>query len=89
MNMKKLGISAIVLLLILVVLLAFWVSGSKKTSEHYTSTKAICNETNYCQDYHILCGSEGMIKATPITGAFIQQGLSWKDPRSEEEKELC
>ena len=87
--MKKLGILAVVFLLTLIVLLIFLVDGSEKTSEYYTHTKAICNETNYCQDYYISCNSKGMISMAPITGAFIQQDLNWEDPRSEKEKEIC
>ena len=56
---------------------------------YYTQTKAICNETNYCQDYYVSCNTNGIIQSTPITGAVIQHGSSWKDPRNDTEKKPC
>lgn len=59
-------------------------------SNKYSYTKAICNETNYCQDYEIICEENKTISIRPMTGAFIQHPKSWKDPRLEEEKnKLC
>lgn len=50
-------------------------------------TKAICDNKNYCEDYEILCKGEEVIKLTP-TGAAIQFSEDWKDPRSQEEREI-
>jgi hypothetical protein len=56
----------------------------------YSYTKAICNETNYCQDYEIVCKNGEIINKNPITGAAIQHPLDWKDPRDNETiNELC
>lgn len=56
----------------------------------YSYTKAICNKTNYCQDYLIYCKGQEIISMNPITGAAIQNSADWKDPRNEEHiKELC
>ncbi len=87
--MKKLGIIGIILLLILVGILSFLLANSEDNLDYYTHTKAICNETNYCQDYQISCNSKGIVMMTPITGAFLQLPENWKDPRNEKEKELC
>jgi glucan phosphoethanolaminetransferase (alkaline phosphatase superfamily) len=50
----------------------------------YSFTKAICNETNYCQDYEIICNSKGLVTAKPITSAAVQYPAYWKDPRDNE-----
>lgn len=56
----------------------------------YSYTKAICNETNYCQDYEISCKNGEVISKTPITGAEIQFPSDWKDPRDDEAiNKLC
>jgi uncharacterized membrane protein len=49
--------------------------------DNYTYTKAICNSTNFCQDYEIICNGKNILKSTPITGAFIQHDETWIDPR--------
>ena len=48
---------------------------------YYTHTKAICNKTNFCQDYVIECNGTELIKAKQLTGAVIQHSDDWKDPR--------
>ena len=58
-----------------------------KILQEYTYTKAICNKTNFCQDYEIKCRDKTLISSSPITGAVIQHNSDWKDPR--ENKELC
>jgi len=49
-------------------------------------TKAICNETNYCEDYLIECEGKTIKRLTP-TGLSIQHDKDWEDSR--EPKELC
>ena len=49
----------------------------------FSHTKAICTDTNYCQDYHIFCENEKIIKMSPITGAAVQFPSEWTDPRDE------
>jgi len=87
--MKKLFISAIILLLILAALITFLLINPNNSLDYYSQTKAICNETNYCQDYQISCNEERAIMKSPITGAVIQHASEWEDPRNESEKELC
>ncbi len=50
----------------------------------YSYTKAICNDTNYCQDYEVICDGERVVKISPITGAVAQYSKNWKDPRDKE-----
>ena len=50
----------------------------------YSYTKAICNETNYCQDYEIICEGERVVKISPITEAVAQYSEDWEDPRDDE-----
>jgi len=87
--MKKIVIFAMILLLILATLITFLLANSEDPLGYYSHTKAICNETNYCQDYQISCNKERAIMIIPITGAFIQHNDSWQDPRNELDKELC
>ena len=60
------------------------------TLDYYTLTKAICNKTNYCQDYYVSCNGGELIEKIPVTGAVIQHSQNWKDPRNETEiNNLC
>ena len=81
----------LIILIMLLILVSTMILIKPKESnlDYYTQTKAICNETNYCQDYYVSCNEEGVIRATPMTGAVTQQDSYWKDPRNETEKELC
>ena len=51
--------------------------------DQYSYTKAVCNETNYCEDYEIACQG-GEIVSITFTGAAVQNPLGWEDPRSQE-----
>lgn len=48
----------------------------------HSYTKAICNSTNFCQDYEITCNNNEVVSKTPISGAVIQHEQNWKDPRN-------
>ena len=87
--MKKIGIFTIILLLILAACITFLLASPEDYLDYHMHTKAICNETNYCQDYQISCNEERAIMTTPITGAVVQYSKDWIDPRSEIERELC
>ena len=50
-------------------------------SSEYVQTKAICNASNFCQDYIITCDNTSIINMEPITGAVIQHDSDWEDPR--------
>jgi|TARA_B100000315_G_C14532033_1_gene566656 hypothetical protein len=55
----------------------------------YTFTKAVCNNSNYCEDYEVTCEGNNLVSFTP-TGAAIQLDKDWKDPRNDESIErLC
>lgn len=57
---------------------------NSKNGDYYSWTKAICDQSNYCQDYVIECEGENLIRMSPITGATIQNSRDWKDPRDQE-----
>lgn len=59
----------------------FFIKNPEFNQNYYTHTKAVCNETNFCQDYEIACNGTEVISTKPITGAVIQHDESWKDPR--------
>ena len=66
------------------------ITGEIVINEYYTYTKAICNESNYCQDYIIECNGEEIVSMKPITGAIIQHDENWQDSRNEKMiNELC
>ncbi len=84
---KKRFLIAITVISILIIATIFLIFGSKITGksilEKYTYTKAICNKTNYCEDFEIECNGQEITKMQP-TGAAIQQSGNWSDPRDEE-----
>ena len=91
--MKKSQIIDKILLLILISLILitipqFILSGNsiKEAPNQYSYTKAICDESNYCEDYIIECKENNLIKLQP-TGFSIQQPEDWIDER--EYRELC
>ena len=81
----------IVLILVLISLLILIIPGLNLTGKiinnsHYKYTKAICDESNYCEDYVIECEGKKEPKLT-ATGFSIQQDINWEDKR--ERKEYC
>ena len=86
--MKKI----ITLLIILLIIISFYFLFLRReitgfvinSKDYYSYTKAICNETNYCQDYEIICENKKVVSIKPITGAAIQQPPNWKDPRDKD-----
>ena len=86
--MKTKIIFLIVIILVLVVGLIFSVFNLFQITggtiqNHYTYTKAVCNETNYCEDYEITCQDDEVVSMNP-TGAAIQFSNDWEDHRNEE-----
>ena len=55
----------------------------------HTFTKAICDETNYCEDYEVAC-NKNKLKSLSPTGFSVQNSASWQDPRTPEQRDrLC
>jgi hypothetical protein len=52
-------------------------------------TVAFCNESNFCQDYKIVCKNKEIIEKTPIEGATVQHPDNWTDPRNMDYDNLC
>ncbi len=52
-------------------------------------TVAICNDSNFCQDYKIICSEGEVVEKTPVPGAFIQHLKDWKDERNIDYENLC
>lgn len=59
-------------------------TGNVVEEYNYSFTKAVCNETNYCEDYEIHCSGAQLISFTP-TGAAVQYPDEWEDKRTIEE----
>ena len=80
--MKKLLISAMILILLLAGIILL--NAEPELTYTHSFTKAICTEDNYCQDYEIMCKGKKTLSMIPITGATVQFSENWEDPRSEE-----
>ncbi len=91
--MEKINILIITLLILMGILILsifnfFQITGKTITNQ-YTYTKAVCNNSNYCEDYKIACEGNNLISFIP-TGAVLQLDKDWKDPRNKELREkLC
>jgi len=55
----------------------------------YAKTIAICNSTNFCQDYRITCQNGQLIEKYPIENATIQHSMQWTDNRDIDYNNLC
>lgn len=81
---KELIIATTVLILVALSFISYQTITGKAILEtkelpHYT--RAICNETKFCQDNIIYCKDNKVEAIVPIQGAVIQQFKEWKDPR--------
>ena len=90
--MKKIRVVLVLMMITLAILTGILIFLSKKPTgnvvqDAYSYTKAMCNETNYCADYEIVCENEELSRISP-TGAAIQQSESWVDPRGENASEI-
>ena len=89
-EMKKTMKILVIISVALIIFLSFSIYRQTITGQavgdYYTYTKAICNESNYCQDYEIVCEGNEIIKTNPITGASVQNPENWQDPRPESEQ---
>lgn len=83
---KYTEILLIFFLILLIILIAsnLNITGKIINKNHYTYTKAICNQSNYCEDYVIECDGKKTPKLT-ATGLSIQHDIRWIDERIKEE----
>lgn len=87
--MKKALILIVSLIVIsLATILLIKATNSTNDLDYYSHTKAICNETNYCQDYYISCKGDKVLLKMPITGAVAQYDSYWEDPRNESTRDI-
>lgn len=87
MGKAKIVFLSTTILVLMVILIYFVFSLSQITSQtstnYYSYTKAICDDSNYCEDYEITCQNEEVIKINP-TGAAVKFSDDWQDPRDKE-----
>lgn len=57
------------------------------SDKYHIYTKAICNDSNYCQDNEVTCNNNIVVSVKPISGAVVQFSENWKDFRMNEK--LC
>ncbi|PJE81479.1 hypothetical protein COU58_02120 [Candidatus Pacearchaeota archaeon CG10_big_fil_rev_8_21_14_0_10_32_42] len=78
-----------ILLILIIILALIWIFPKlnftgKAVLNKYAYTKAICNETNYCEDYYIECEDKNIVGFT-TTGFAIQS----KDLPENQKENLC
>lgn len=78
-------LGAILAFLMLYFTKGFITTGDAICTTKYSFTKAICNDTNFCQDYEVSCNGQELVSMQPLTGAAVQYPLDWNDPRTDEE----
>lgn len=54
-----------------------------------SKTVAICNESNFCVDYTIICVDGRELSREPIPGAVVQKPSDWVDERELDYSNLC
>jgi hypothetical protein len=102
---KKILLLGIVILIVAAIATRHWINNMPKTAANSNLTGelatlsanpqadirtiAICNESNFCQDYKITCSNGGVIEKIPIENATIQHEESWIDPRDIDYENLC
>ena len=94
MNLKKTILIIVTIFLTIIGILFFNLAKPNITGNviegSHLSTMAICNETNFCQDYEIICHDNQVLNISPISGAVVQHSLEWEDPRGKIDIEkLC
>ena len=83
-------LSTVILFLSVNSLITGRVIEERNLNNDFSYTKAICDESNYCQDNIIRCNGNKLISITPITGAAVQFPPNWQDPRNQEDiDKLC
>ncbi|MCK5321104.1 hypothetical protein KAJ38_00840 [Candidatus Pacearchaeota archaeon] len=81
--------------IILILSIAFFlikpqITGYSIRPPEYSYTRAMCDESNYCQDYEINCYNGRLVRLKLITGASVQHPSDWKDPREKIDiEDLC
>lgn len=63
------------------------VTGEVVLGEYHT--QAICNATNFCQDFKIYCDGENVVALVTVEGATTWNDDNWTDPRGGKERGLC
>ena len=85
---KKTAILMVILAIILVLTALFFIIFGQENvtgeviSSGYSYTKAICNESNYCEDYEVVC-EVGILKSLTPTGYVAQLSEDWVDERDD------
>ena len=91
MKFKKFLVLILIMFLVLALLFVILnkplFTGESIKENKYSYTTALCNESNYCQDYQVTCVDNNAIEISPVTGAAIQKQEDWIDFR--ESKDLC
>lgn len=82
---KVLIFTFLALILLTSIILFTQKTQAQEPTNLHSFTKAICNETKFCQDNLIECENKQIKSTSPITGAFVQFDKNWQDPRTQKE----
>ncbi len=86
-NYTKIMIVGLIILAIALVIYPNITGQTVKNKYEYTT--AICDKTNFCQDYLVSCEENKLTNINPITGASVQNSKNWKDPRGIQSDNYC
>jgi hypothetical protein len=82
------AVFAIIAMALFTLMFFYILEKTTNPQNNYSYTRAMCNATNYCQDYEVNCSNGDILNIKPISQASVQHSLSWKDPR-ETPQDLC
>ena len=90
--MKKYKILVVTIIILILLSIFLYTNSNKKITgevitELNTYTTAICNDSNFCQDYIVKCENTEIKELSPITGAVTQKPDKWIDKRNK--TKLC
>jgi len=89
--MKKTTIALIIIALIIIGTIVFIIFKTPSTTGQavvltgYTFTKAVCDESHFCQDFEFVCENNQTKAINPVLNSERQFSKSWQDPRTQEE----
>ena len=88
---RNLGVMILSMLAIALLILLFSIFIFYETEKNFVRsyTKAICDGSNFCEDYEISCDGNKLVRLNP-TGFAVQFPKDWIDERKKETiQKLC
>jgi hypothetical protein len=102
---KKIFLLSIVILIVAAITAGYFIDKMPKTTANSNLTGelatlsanpgadirtiALCNESDFCQDYKVTCNNGELIEKIPIEHAAVQHEEGWIDSRDIDYSNLC